>query len=182
MSSRRTATAKGVPRKVGLAPVRRDGLEYEFDIMGDLSLDHELVIGKTGAALLKDAVISHPGAELAQTLRGWLDGPSPRRRPRTGSVVVRDPPAGRSPPPQQRPRRGLLEVMRADLQTCATSAQVQAVYKRAEAAIDASDKPPRQGDPARRRAAWRESARTRSCWARSQRSGGRRRSPAGARQ
>lgn len=134
---------KSVPRKVGLAPVQRDGLEYEFDIMGDLSLDHELVIGKTRCSALKDAVISHPGAELAQTLRGWLDGAEPApEAPAPDPVVVRDPPAEPQPAATAEPRRGLLEVMRADLQTCATSAQVQAVYKRAEAAIDASDKPP----------------------------------------
>jgi len=131
---------KSVPRKVGLAPVQRDGLEYEFDVIGDLSLDHELLITKTRCSALKDAVISHPGAELAQTLRGWLDGAEPAPAAAPEPVVVRDTPATEGAPAE--PRRGLLEVMRADLETCATSAQVKAVYQRAEAAIDASAKPP----------------------------------------
>lgn len=65
---------KAVPRKVGLAPVQRDGLEYEFDVVGDLSPEHELVITKSRCPQLTDAVLNRPGAELAHTLRGWLDG------------------------------------------------------------------------------------------------------------
>ena len=34
-------TGRMIPRKVGLAPVMRDGVEYEFDVCGDL--DTEMV-------------------------------------------------------------------------------------------------------------------------------------------
>jgi hypothetical protein len=40
-------TGKTVPRKVGLAPVMRDGIEYEFDVFGDMDQEHTLVITKT---------------------------------------------------------------------------------------------------------------------------------------
>jgi hypothetical protein len=65
---------KSVPRKVGLAPVQRDGLEYEFDIVGDLSAEHELLIAKSRCPALADAIIARPGAQLARSLRDWLDG------------------------------------------------------------------------------------------------------------
>ncbi len=65
---------KSVPRKVGLAPVQRDGLEYEFDIVGDLSAEHDLLIAKSRCPALSDAIIQRPGVELARSLRAWLEG------------------------------------------------------------------------------------------------------------
>ena len=65
---------RSIPRKVGLAPVQRDGLEYEFDVLGEVDLDHTLCITKSRCPRLADAVLQRPGAELAQTLRAWLDG------------------------------------------------------------------------------------------------------------
>jgi len=66
-------------RKVGLQPVQRDGLEYEFTVVGDVTQDHELIITKTRAAWLKDKIMREAGEELGQQLAAWLsDGlPSP---------------------------------------------------------------------------------------------------------
>ena len=66
-------------RKVGLQPVQRDGLEYEFTVVGDVTQDHELIVTKTRAAWLKDKIIREAGEELGQQLAAWLsDGlPSP---------------------------------------------------------------------------------------------------------
>lgn len=63
---------KTVIRKVGMAPVQRDGMEYEFDVVADLSVDHSLVISKTRCSALDGAVIRLPGKEIADTLRAWL--------------------------------------------------------------------------------------------------------------
>lgn len=63
-----------VIRKVGLAPVQRDGLEYEFDVYGDLDNDNTLIVGKTRCPALSGAVLKKPGAALAQTLTEWLMG------------------------------------------------------------------------------------------------------------
>ena len=59
-------------RKVGLQPVQRDGLEYEFTVVGDVSQDHDLVVTKTRAAFLKDAVIREAGEDLGKQLAAWL--------------------------------------------------------------------------------------------------------------
>lgn len=72
------ARGKSVPRKIGLAPIQREGLEYEFDIIGEFSLDHELLITKTRCPTLTEPVLSKPGKELAKTLRHWV-GFSPRQ-------------------------------------------------------------------------------------------------------
>jgi hypothetical protein len=59
-------------RKVGLQPVQRDGLEYEFTVVGDVTQDHELIITKTRAAWLKDKIIREAGEDLGKQLAAWL--------------------------------------------------------------------------------------------------------------
>jgi hypothetical protein len=67
-------------RKVGLQPVQRDGLEYEFTVVGDVTQDHDLVVTKTRAAFLKDAVIREAGEDLGKQFAAWLsDGTTPTR-------------------------------------------------------------------------------------------------------
>jgi hypothetical protein len=76
---------KTVVRKVGLQPVQRDGLEYEFDVVADIDLDHVASISKTRCSALADKSYRKPGDELAGVLRAWLsDGtatPPPQPRP-----------------------------------------------------------------------------------------------------
>jgi hypothetical protein len=59
-------------RKVGLQPVQRDGLEYEFTVVGDVTQEHDLIVTKTRAAFLKDAVIHEAGEDLGRQLAAWL--------------------------------------------------------------------------------------------------------------
>jgi hypothetical protein len=63
---------KTVIRKVGMAPVQRDGLEYEFDIVGDMNQDHDLVVTKSRCEALSDAVINRPDEALGRKIRAWL--------------------------------------------------------------------------------------------------------------
>jgi nucleoside-triphosphatase THEP1 len=68
---------KKVPKKVGMAPVQRDGMEYEFDVVGDMQAG-VLVISKTRCPALADKSFHHPGAEFAGLLSAWLGGaPAP---------------------------------------------------------------------------------------------------------
>lgn len=75
-------------RKIGLAPVQRDGLEYEFDVYGDLDNDNNLIIGKTRCPELSGVVIPKPGDALAKTLLEWLGQGEAARIPE--SVVLAD--------------------------------------------------------------------------------------------
>lgn len=69
---------KQVPRKVGLAPVQRDGVEYEFDVVGELDGDHSLSVTKSRCPSLTGVVVSKPGRDLAKVLTAWLeDGVQP---------------------------------------------------------------------------------------------------------
>src|SRR5437868_12471453 len=67
-------TGKTVPRKVGLAPVMRDGIEYEFDVCGDMDQDNTLLITKSRCPKLAGGVFPKPGKELADLLKEWLGG------------------------------------------------------------------------------------------------------------
>lgn len=104
---------KQVPRKVGMAPVQRDGMEYEFDVIGDMD-ESKLVVTKSRCPALAKAVVNEPGEEFAATLKAWLsDGeqaPEPMREPapqtpaakpgtgRAESKVTHLPVAGRETP------------------------------------------------------------------------------------
>lgn len=63
---------KKVPRKVGMKPEQRDGIEYEFDVVGDLDHDNTLSVVKSRIHTLTKAVIPMPGEELAHTIAEWL--------------------------------------------------------------------------------------------------------------
>lgn len=66
-------TGKSTPRKVGLAPVQRDGVEYEFDVIGDMTPEHRLVISKSRIPGIADEVLDKPGKGLGEKLRAWLE-------------------------------------------------------------------------------------------------------------
>jgi hypothetical protein len=68
---------KTAPRKVGLAPIQRDGMEYEFDVVGTIDQEHFLTITKSRILALTDQVIEKPGADVAETLRDWIESGSP---------------------------------------------------------------------------------------------------------
>ena len=75
-------TGKQTPRKIGLAPVQRDGMEYEFDVVGDIDQQHSFLVSKSRCSSIADALIEKPGAALAATLREWLVGEPAVERPR----------------------------------------------------------------------------------------------------
>lgn len=78
---------KKSPKKIGLAPIQRDGMEYEFDVVGDIDLDHRMVITKSRCFDMADKVVSKPDAAFWGTLKAWLqDGdaaPVPSAAPAT---------------------------------------------------------------------------------------------------
>ncbi len=51
-------------RKIGLEPIQREGIDYEFTVFGEINLSHTLVITKSRFKDLQDAVIAKPGPEL----------------------------------------------------------------------------------------------------------------------
>ena len=63
---------KKMPRKIGMAPVQRDGLEYEFDIYGTLDGSGQLRITKSRCPVLTGGTAMHPGAGFWSPLFEWM--------------------------------------------------------------------------------------------------------------
>lgn len=99
---------KKVPRKIGLKAEQREGLEYEFTLVGQLDHENNLVVTKSRCPLLAGAVVNRPGEDFARTLLDWLD-------------------AGQDSGP------GPLELRDEALDTTASAADLMALYRRAEA-------------------------------------------------
>lgn len=78
--------------KIGMAPVQRDDVSYEFDVMLDMDEKNNARVTKTRCQALAGLVISKPGKDLADTLLAWLsDGeaaPAPVEQQKTPPVAA----------------------------------------------------------------------------------------------
>jgi hypothetical protein len=69
----KTGAKKSVPRKVGMAPVQRQGMEYEFDIVADLDWTHTMNVTKSRCPAVDGLIVVKPGAEFISPVRQWLE-------------------------------------------------------------------------------------------------------------
>ncbi len=67
-------TGKTRPVKIGLAPVQRDGLEYEFTCVLELSVDGHIATATKDRTRLFDGRYITPDIETGQVLKQWLQG------------------------------------------------------------------------------------------------------------
>lgn len=74
VQERNERTGKMEPRAVGMKPIQRDEVEYEFDVYGMLDQENRLVIRKSRCPALSGAVIDKPGVDVAAALLDWLAG------------------------------------------------------------------------------------------------------------
>jgi len=75
---------KQAPRKVGLAPVQRDGVEYEFTVVMDIDIDHKAAASKDRTTLFdgwRDTITEGTGRQLLQWLEIGTDEPAPAPAP-----------------------------------------------------------------------------------------------------
>lgn len=68
---------KQKPQKLGLGIIQRDSFEYEFDIIGQLDVDHNLTITKTRCFALDGFMAKKPDGEMGKTIKAWLEGGEP---------------------------------------------------------------------------------------------------------
>jgi hypothetical protein len=61
-----------VPTKLGLKPEQREGIEYEFDIVGDMDLQNALTVSKSRCPALSGRVIQRPDASFGEEILAWL--------------------------------------------------------------------------------------------------------------
>jgi hypothetical protein len=64
---------KGKVRKVGLAPVMRDGIEYEFSVFMEMDQAHNGFVSKDRTRLFDNQIIEKPGAAMGGKLLEWLN-------------------------------------------------------------------------------------------------------------
>jgi AAA domain-containing protein len=68
---------KQVPRKIGQRPEQREGIEYEFSLVGEMDHEHSMTVTKSTCPALSDAVIERPGTGVAESLLAWIDSGVP---------------------------------------------------------------------------------------------------------
>lgn len=84
-------TGKTSPKKVGMAPIQRDGMEYEMDIAADMDIENTMVIQKSRCPQLSGQVIAKPTAQVADVLSAWLEGePVPETEQHSPVLAIRD--------------------------------------------------------------------------------------------
>ena len=82
-------TGRNTVRKLGLAPVQRQGMEYEFTIVGDMDVEHNLVVTKSRCKFIADAVVNKPDKKFFKKILDWLNSgeavtePEPEKKAET---------------------------------------------------------------------------------------------------
>jgi hypothetical protein len=104
---------------VGLAPVQRDGLEYEFSVVLDLEVGGTLTVSKTRCSALeemKSALRREDVDKIADILLQWLnDGATPAPKP---------PP---SPPKADGAPKSAVEALAVRMNEAQTKAELEAL-------------------------------------------------------
>jgi hypothetical protein len=62
------------PKKVGMAPIQRDGFEYEFDVFMEMDIDNIGRVIKSRCPDLTGRAFKLPGKDVAGILADWLKG------------------------------------------------------------------------------------------------------------
>lgn len=79
---------KQTPRKVGMAPVQRDGVEYEFTVIGELDMEHNLLITKSRCDVIDGRMFTKDQSrQVGATVKSWLDDNEEAPRPTEGTVT-----------------------------------------------------------------------------------------------
>jgi hypothetical protein len=74
------------PKKVGLAPVQREGMEYEFTTVFDVAMNHEAIASKDRTSLFTDKIFKIT-EEIGSQLKGWLVGVEPTNKEKLTEVI-----------------------------------------------------------------------------------------------
>lgn len=71
------SNGKKSPQRVGLAPEQGKGVEYEFDLLVEISADHIANVIKDRTGKFQDKLIEKPGEDFGRELAAWLGSGSP---------------------------------------------------------------------------------------------------------
>ena len=68
---------KTAPKRIGLTPEQGKGIEYEFDMLFELSVEHILTVLKDRSGKFQDQIIQDPDEALGRQMAAWLDEGAP---------------------------------------------------------------------------------------------------------
>lgn len=71
---------KIAPKKLGMAPIQREGMEYEFTTVLDMDMSHHAEASKDRTGLF-DGQIFKPTEETGKALAKWLEGGKEEKKP-----------------------------------------------------------------------------------------------------
>ncbi len=67
-------------RKIGTAPIQKEGSEYELDICGLLDDQNTLTISKSRCPEISNGIFPKPGKKFAEMIQTWLSDEAPASR------------------------------------------------------------------------------------------------------
>jgi hypothetical protein len=63
-------------KKVGMSPIQRPGMEYEFDLVCDIDWSHIMTVSKSRCSAVADMIVEKPGPTFIQPVIEWLSSGS----------------------------------------------------------------------------------------------------------
>lgn len=75
----KNSNGKDVPRKIGMAPIQRDGMEYEFTVMLDIDMNHVASASKDRTRLF-DGLFFKIDESTGEKLNNWLEQGEPEKQ------------------------------------------------------------------------------------------------------
>jgi len=88
------------PVRIGLAPEQGKGIEYEFDLLLELSTDHVGTVIKDRTGKFQDRIIEKPDEAFGRELAAWLAEGAPARPPAQAAPAPESPKPSAPPSPQ----------------------------------------------------------------------------------
>jgi hypothetical protein len=77
------------PQRVGLAPEQGKGVEYEFDLLVEISTEHVANVIKDRTGRFQDKLLDKPGEQFGKDLAAWLaEGTAPPKADQRPSPKV----------------------------------------------------------------------------------------------
>lgn len=76
---------KKVPKKVGLAPVQREGMDYEFTLVFDVDQERHIATSSKDRTELFDGFFGKLSEEHGRSIREWLDSGEAAKQPSDNS-------------------------------------------------------------------------------------------------
>ena len=96
---------RSTPQRVCLAPEQGKGIEYEFDLLMELSPEHVACVIKDRTGKFQDKLIDKPGEDFGAELAAWLKDGVPPREPKPTPQPQAEPSTTAMAPQQAEPSK-----------------------------------------------------------------------------